>query len=439
MFRNRTRTPVHGSTNGWYNVLPDTPPAKTLAGNEKADWVVLGAGVVGLAAARRLAEHLPQARILLVEAERVGSGNSGRNSGFVLHCYFMGASRYGVDEGLQREARLNGYGAQVLRRLVQENQIECDWHDFGMLWAGAGQLGDEGVREHTEGLHALGQETRALDKAALKRITGSHFYTTGVIAEGTALMQPAAMVRGLARSLPANVELLENTIVTKIERGRVLRLRSPRGMIETSGLILATNTFTPDLGFGRLRVVPGGTFASLTRELTESELDEVGEEGPWGLLPGVMGGSTVRRTSDNRILMRNGLAHIPNKVIDDHLLGEMRIQHLESIAKCWPKLAHVEIADTWGGVLGGTLNRGQIFGRLADGIWGSFPCNGANIARGTTSGELLADVAVGKANSPLLADQLATPRPTLLPPEPLLGFFARRRRTKMALQGIEER
>ncbi len=224
----------------------------------------------------------------------------------------------------------------------------------------------------------------------------------------------------------------------KIERGRALRLISPLGVIAAGGLILATNTFSPELGFGRLRIVPGATFASLTRELTNSELEEVGEEGPWGLLPGVIGGSTVRRTSDNRILMRNGLAHVPKKRIDNETLAEMRAQHLESIAKRWPKLAHVEIVDTWGGVLGGTLNRGQIFGRLAEGIWGSFPCNGANIARGTTSGELLADVALG-ADSALLADQLATPLPSLLPPEPILGFFARRRRQRMALEGIEER
>ena len=251
-------------------------------------------------------------------------------------------------------------------------------------------------------------------------------------------MQPAAMVRGLARSLPANVELLENTVVTKIGRGRPLRLSSPLGAIETGGLILATNTFSPELGFGRLRVVPGATFASLTRVLSGSELEEVGEEGPWGLLPGVIGGSTIRRTSDHRILIRNGLAHVPDKRIDSEMLAQMRTQHLESIAKRWPKLTHVEIADTWGGVLGGTFNRGQIFGRLADGIWGSFPCNGANIARGTTSGELLAEVALG-ADSPLLADQLATPLPTLLPPEPILGFFARRRRRQMEQEGIEER
>ena len=47
-----------------------------------ADHVIVGAGFTGLAAARRLAELQPQARIIVIEATEVGEGSSGRNSGF---------------------------------------------------------------------------------------------------------------------------------------------------------------------------------------------------------------------------------------------------------------------------------------------------------------------------------------------------------------------
>ena len=49
-----------------------------------ADWVVIGAGVTGLAAARRLAELAPGARILMLDDYRIGYGASGRNSGFII-------------------------------------------------------------------------------------------------------------------------------------------------------------------------------------------------------------------------------------------------------------------------------------------------------------------------------------------------------------------
>lgn len=435
----KTLTPELGADNGWFNALPPPPPARRITGTVKADWVVIGAGVTGLAAARRLAEHLPDKRVLLVEAERVGSGTSGRNSGFLLHCNFMRAKGYGNDpETIFSDVRLHAHGVETLRRLVGENQIECQWHEFGMLWAGAGELGDAGVRDRVSGIEMLGQEARSLDRRAMARITGSDFYTSGVIADGTVLVQPAAMCRGLARTLPDNVDVYEQTPVIGIHRGRPCRLIVANGEIETDGLVLCTNTFSPALGFGRNRMVPGALFASLTRPLSSAELDEVGEDGPWGILPGVVGGSTVRRTTDNRVLMRNGFSYVASQRIEATVLVEMRAQHRASIAKRWPGLADVEIVDTWGGIVGSTRNRGHIFGLLADRIWGSIACNGANMARGTTAGGLLADMIVG-AGSALLDIQLSVPKPSWLPLEPILGFFARRRRRQMAAIGVSER
>jgi len=43
------RTPQFGTTNAWFNPFPALPRAKTLSGTVKRDWVVLGAGVTGLA------------------------------------------------------------------------------------------------------------------------------------------------------------------------------------------------------------------------------------------------------------------------------------------------------------------------------------------------------------------------------------------------------
>ena len=64
---------------GWYHILPAPAPAVPLTGEHRFDHVVLGAGFAGLAAARRLAEHLPEREVALGDAQRVGYGASGRN------------------------------------------------------------------------------------------------------------------------------------------------------------------------------------------------------------------------------------------------------------------------------------------------------------------------------------------------------------------------
>ncbi len=64
-------TDMHQAS-GWYAMLPPPAPANRLKGQQVADWVVVGAGVTGLGAARRLAELDPEARVILLEEYRVG-------------------------------------------------------------------------------------------------------------------------------------------------------------------------------------------------------------------------------------------------------------------------------------------------------------------------------------------------------------------------------
>jgi glycine/D-amino acid oxidase-like deaminating enzyme len=69
---------------GWYELLPPPAPARELSQSLTADWVVIGAGFAGLAAARRLTQLCPGDKIVLLEAQRVGWGAAGRNSGFMI-------------------------------------------------------------------------------------------------------------------------------------------------------------------------------------------------------------------------------------------------------------------------------------------------------------------------------------------------------------------
>ena len=64
--------PINDNSNGWSRILPPRPPKSALSGQHRVNWVVIGGGYVGLAAARRLAENRPDDSILLLEAGVVG-------------------------------------------------------------------------------------------------------------------------------------------------------------------------------------------------------------------------------------------------------------------------------------------------------------------------------------------------------------------------------
>ena len=72
------------NTCGWIAQTESLPARDRLTGLQKADWLVIGAGITGLCAAHNLAEMHPEARIVIVDRQRAAQGASARNSGFVV-------------------------------------------------------------------------------------------------------------------------------------------------------------------------------------------------------------------------------------------------------------------------------------------------------------------------------------------------------------------
>lgn len=402
---------------GWYDLLPPTPPPRRLTEAVRADCAVVGAGFTGLALARRLATLRPDWNVVLLEAERVGFGASGRNSGFIVDVWHYLPAR-GV-EGNRALIRLGRAGRDALGTLVRAHGIECAWTEYGRLHGAAGERGMRALDTLRAGLDALDEPYRWLDAPVLSRAIGTTHYRAAIHTPGGVLAQPAALARGLAVSLPANVDLREESPVCRIDRARPVVVHAGAGQVTTDRLFLAVNGFTAGMGFGAQGIFPLLTFASLTRVLTETEQGALGGECEWGLVPEDPMGTTVRRTRDQRILIRHSVQYGTQVAGGAAGLRALAAAHLAAFRARFPMLPDVQIDYTWGGVLGMTANTGQWFGRAGDDVWIAAGCNGAGVALGTALGSLLADLALG-ADSDLLRDARALPRPTRLPPAPFL-------------------
>ncbi len=408
---------------GWIETLPPPPPPRRLTGTERADCAVIGAGFTGLATARRLAELRPGWRVAVLEAGRAGCGASGRSSGFVVdRAHFIARLPF---ETSRRYMELCRFGIGTLRSLVQAHGIACDWDETGWLHAAAGEEGAAALPNLRAWLERLGEPFEWLGRDGLARITGTPYYRAGIRLPGSVLVQPAALARGLAASLPPGAELFEESPVTQIDReDHGFRIEAGEGTVLADRLFLAANGATPALGFLRRRVFPLFTFGSLTRPLTAAEQDALGGEREWGLLAEDPMGSTVRRTRDQRILIRNSAYYTSRLTVDDALRLDMRNVHRVAFNARFPALAHVGFDSTWGGILGASPNRGHSFGELAPGLFAAAGYTGAGIAMGTTAGLLLADLGAGEGSERLEA-MLSLPEPDRLPPEPFFGIGAR--------------
>lgn len=420
------RLPRDDSGCGWYNTLPPPPPATPLTGDVRAKWVVIGAGFTGLAAARRLAELLPDEEIYLIEAQRVGYGASGRNSGFAIDLPHNVASsdHTGSADWDHKEMRLNRFGIDTLRRHVQTYGIDCHWDECGKIHAGLEAKGLKDLVAYRRALDRLEETYAELDLSDLERILGIDYYHSGIHTPGTVLLQPAALARGLGANMPSNVRLLEESPVTGVEYGAATTLHTANGTVTAENLLLTTNAFTTSFGFLKNRILPISTYGSLTRPLTAGEQQTLGGETGWGVIPADHLGTTVRYTRDRRILIRNMFAYVPSLAASAVNMNRIKAKHVESFEVRFPMLPQVTFEHSWGGTCSLSRNNAPFFGKFRDNVFASVCQNAVGIARGTYSGMLLAEYATGEESE--LAGWLPDrPRPCWNPPEPFLGIGVR--------------
>lgn len=413
--------PRFDNCNGWYNILPAPPAARRLEGDLTADWLVVGAGFTGLSAARTLAGHFPEKRIALIDADRVGKGASGRNAGFAIDVPFLQESHGDLGRG-KRILALHTAGQAELDRLVSEHHIDCQWSRRGKYMVAVGDRAKGVLRKTQEFLEALGADSTVLGPEELQDRLGIGFYKMGLYSPGTYLMNPAALTRGLAASLPENVDLFENSPVLDLQLAPDVVARTENGRIRAKGIILATDGFSEAFGIVRHQVFNIMTYASLTRPLREpSETGRLGGTPDWGVHPAGAAGATIRRTQDNRIWHRIGFAYSAKMRASETALRQHREFHVRDFKARFPQLGMAEFEHTYAGNLCMSRNNEPIFQRLSDTAFIVGCQNGIGVSKGTIHGKLIADWAAGR-ESDLLDCARAYGAPCKVPREPFLGL-----------------
>ena len=409
--------PVNDTTNGWSRILGPRTPRPPLAGEVVADWVVVGAGWAGLAAARRLAENRPDDSIVLLDAGEAGENASGRNSGFAIDLPHNVGDSLAELEGSHRFMALARAAIDHLDEAVRGHGIDCDWSRRGKYHAARSERGRGEILEpFARELEALGEPFRWLDRDELAGEVGTPAFHAAVHTPGCVLFNPAALTRGLADHLPEGVRLCENTPVTSMTLRNGVELATPGGSVRAARMILATNGFAGEFGFFRRHLVPIAAHASLTRPLNEAERLALGGEDDWGITPAnAIAGITMRFTRDHRILIRQGFRHAPEFRVTRAEQMAARRDHEARFRARFPMLGDVTMEHTWTGFICLSRNGAPGFGQVAGNVWAAVCQNAVGVTKGTIGGLLAADMASGRDND-LIAYMESLGSPQALPP-----------------------
>lgn len=284
----------------WLDIpRPDYPP---LPGPLNCDLLVVGAGYTGLWTALHAVERNPDARIVVIEAQRVGWAASGRNGGFVeasiTHGAENGKSRWPNEFDHLEElgiANLDGMQADIERYGMQ-----TDWVRSGMMSVATEPHQVDWLRECADD-----GEGKFLDQAAVRAEVNSPTYLAGLLStDSCAIVDPAKLVLELARACAeAGVQIFEHSAAQSISHDRsAVRVATQAGEITAERVVLATNVFPSLLRRNQWSTVPVYDYVLATEPLTSTQLDQIRWESRVGLSDCANQFHYYRLTADNRIV-----------------------------------------------------------------------------------------------------------------------------------------
>ncbi len=371
-----------------------------LPGDAHADVAIVGGGFTGLAAAYFIKTRHPSREVRLLESRVCGYGASGRNAGMAL-------SQAGVDpEVLERllgtdRARRTltrlGRGVEILEDLARRHNYDEAIERTGSISLGRNQRHARAHREAATTYRRLGLEAEVLDRDAVRREIRSPRYVSAFhVPHTTALIDPWKTVRGLRRAaLAAGVRIHEGTPVLEIVPGAEHRIICSGGTVRAPSLVLATNGYSPHLGFFRNRVAPVHVCCVVTEPLdrdTRAALGWTRRQSAWeeGWLY-----HFFRLTPEERVLIGGGWAVYRMGDRLDFPGAAAVYRRLESsLRTIFPQLARVSFTHRWSGPVGFARDFLPSIGVLGKdrNIFYAVGYSGHGVAMSHLAGEIICDL-----------------------------------------------
>ena len=412
----------------WIKDLVLRTNIKTLQSKEDCEWLIIGAGYTGLSAARKLAQLYPNQKIILIDAQLAGEGASSRNSGYLVDTTLNDGFTSNKElENYKKKADIYELGIKVVKKFINEHQVDCDWNECGKYFASSKTKDQKILTNFSNTLSKLGFDHNLFFKNELSKKLGTSFYKVALHTKGGILLHPGKLVRAMIDVLPNNVVLYENSFLLNWSKNKdSISCKFKNGTINTKRIIFATNGFLKSLGIKSNYNFPITLTASMTRPLTDEEFKSIGEPKEWGVLPVRPMGATIRMTKDRRILIRN-TAEVHNPFKMSKLNLERRsINQKIGIKKRFPQLLDDIIQSSWSGIVSRTRNSSQIFEKIDNNIFVAGCYNGSGIGVGTLFGEQIA-IKASEENSKEIETIEAINKPTWLPPQPFLNLGVKTR------------
>lgn len=360
-----------------------------LSGQHSAEVVIVGGGYAGLGTALSLAER-GQRGVVVLEADEVGFGASGRNGGFVFAGFSQSEEELLRMAGPERARRLYAStqaAVRLVRTRIGRYAIDCDLVDEGVIWAN--WFRDEGLLRARQRLlrEHYGSEWQWLSPQALQERVASPRYHAGLFEPDALHLHPLKWARGLAsaaRGLGVTIHEHSPVIGLRPQAGG-WRLETANGArIDTPNVVLACGGYLAGL-VARIdrSVLPIATYAMATEPLGE-RLATIFPGTRAAVYDSRFAFDYYRPLADTRLLWGGRVS-----ILDRSPRAVARLLTAD-LARVFPQLGAVRIDSAWSGLMSYARHAMPELGRLEPGLWYAQAFGGHGQATTIAAGEALA-------------------------------------------------
>ena len=412
--------------NNSYWAAEQPNPNPPLRKNIRVDVAIIGGGYTGLSAAYHLARANPKARIVVLEARRVGNGASGRNGGMVLP-HIGPETMQIVDDPLTHKwvYDVTVASMQDLARLVRRTGADCDLKLDGYLYTVTKGEDVTYYREYVQQANELGMPLQFFNRLETAERLGTKAYWCSVYDPNGGQVHPMKLVRALKTAAEgAGVYIYEDSPVHSLEEGEALRLLVGDAGFEViaEAVVLATNGYTSKLGWFQHQVIPVHTQCLSTEPLNFDQLTALAWNSRLPFYDSRYLLYHLMLTDDNRIVIGGGMpAYFFNNGV--HYIGDLeKVAEtiLTELTRIYPAMEGVQVDSVWDGILGISYDEYEAVGVTGEysNIYYGLAYNGHGINLSFLFGKVIADLYRGEVSRweemPFFNYPLSS-----FPPEPL--------------------
>ena len=373
----------------WDDTSTETVRTRNDGVKDTVDVVIVGAGFTGLSAAIHCTENGMSCHV--IEAEHVGYGGSGRNTGLVNAAAWLPPQdvikQLGAKAG-KKFVDIFSDAPSFVFGLIKKYNIECEVTNTGTIHAAHGKLGFVDLQYRKSEWDRLGAPVDLLSADETAELTGTRRFYGALVDKRAGTINPMGYCRGLARAALKNgAKLTTNCrVYNVIKENDGWRIITSNGDLKAKYVILGTNAYTDKLWPGLSQTFTRINYFNCATVPLGERIKYIlpQRQGLWDT--GKIMFSLRRDKYDRLIIGSMGRIHGNRKS------GITKRWASAQLKRLFPDLGPVEFENIWYGEIAMTPTHLPGVHQLDRNLYTSIGYNGRGITTGTIFGKALADM-----------------------------------------------